>query len=485
MASIKSEITKGVFWIAVAKYSGIFISLGITAILARNISPAAFGTMAIATVIMSFLDIFTDMGIGPAIIQFKDLTKYQINSLFVISCAIGIVLSVALYFLSVQIADYYNDVKLINVTRCLCLCLLFNAFNIVPNGLMLKAKRFKTVALRTLGFQILCGMIAVWGAMHGWGIYALIVTPVMTSVGVFIVNFINYPQRFLFDIDFFVIKRIYSYSSFQFLFSFTNYFSRNLDKLIIGKYFSMSQLGYYEKSYRLMQLPLQNVTFVISPVLHPILSSLQDNKPELAVKNQRLLSILVRISFPIGLILYFCAREIIIIIFGHNWMPSVPIFQILALSLPLQMLLSTSGSIFQAAGKTNHMFYTGICNTVITVTGFLIAAIVFRTLDSMAWAWNVTLAINFVNTYIVMNKRTFDYSLYKFAQPFVPQILNTFISAIIAYLLMTVMIFDNIILELLYKIVVTAVPTFVMAKILGQYDIIELSRQLLEKCKRK
>ena len=82
MTSVKKEIAQGIFWIALAKYSGIVISLGITAILARNVSPEAFGTMAIATVLMVFLDIFTDMGIGAAIVQFKTLSKKQINTLF-------------------------------------------------------------------------------------------------------------------------------------------------------------------------------------------------------------------------------------------------------------------------------------------------------------------------------------------------------------------------------------------------------------------
>lgn len=479
MVSIKSEVTKGVFWIAVAKYSGIFISLGITAILARNVSPAAFGTMAIATVIMSFLDIFTDMGIGPAIIQFKDLTKHQINSLFVIGCAIGSVLALALYFLSVLIADYYNDTTLINVTRYLCICLLFNAFNIVPNGLMLKAKRFRTVALRTLGFQILCGIIAVCGALHGWGIYALIVTPIMTSIGVFTVNFINYPQRLTFDIDLSAIKKIWGYSSFQFLFSFTNYFSRNLDKLIIGKYFSMTQLGYYEKSYKLMQLPLQNITFVISPVLHPVLSSLQNNMTELANKNSRLLIILSQISFPIGLVCYFCAPEIILIVFGDNWEHSIPIFKILTISLPLQILLATGGAMFQAAGKTNHLFYIGISNTLITVLGFIFSAWYFRTLEAMAWAWNITLAINFLVSYIVMNKITFRFSLKNFFMPFLPQIINTFFCALSIYYLQSKIHVDNLFITLISKCFMIFVLNFVIAYILNQYNIFHVLSSMI------
>ena len=476
--SIKSELTKGVFWIAIARYSGIFISLGITAILARNVSPAAFGTMTVATVIMAFLDIFTDLGIGSAIIQFRNLTKHQINSLFMIGCAIGLIIASALFWGAIPLARFYNDNGLINVCRWLSLCSLFNALNIVPNALMMKAKKFKAVAIRTLSIQILCGSLAVWAALSGWGIYSLIISPVLSSIGVFSFNFCNYPQKFIIKLDTVVIKEIWGYSSYQFLFQIINYFSRNLDKLIIGKYFSMSQLGYYDKSYRLMMLPLQNITFVINPVLHPVLSNFQNDKKDLGNKNIRLLATLAQISFPLGAILYFCARDIILIIFGPDWMPSIPVFEILSFSIPLQILLSTSGSLFQAAGKTDHLFYTGCINTIVTVAGFMIAAILFKTIGAMAWAWVISLAICFINTYTFMNKKTFGISLRKFAKAFIPQIINTAIASLTAWVLINILHISNALLSVVYSSMAVLLPTFVMAYLLHQYNIISILQSI-------
>ncbi len=472
--SVKSEITKGVFWIALAKYSGIFISLGITAILARNISPEAFGTMAVATVLMAFLDIFTDMGIGPAIIQFKDLTRKQINSLFILGCSIGLLLSISLYLSAPLISIFYDDLVLVSICRLLSICLFFNALNIVPNGLMLKAKRFKTVALRTLFFQVLCGILAIFAAIKGFGIYALVITPILSSIGVFLVNFYNYPQKLILKIDFSSIKKVWSFSSYQFLFSIINYFSRNLDKLIIGKYFSMSQLGYYDKAYRLMQMPLQNITFVISPVLHPILSSLQNNKHELGEKNIKLITILSQISFPVGIAMYFSAPEIITIIFGKNWEQSIPIFQILAISLPLQILLSTSGSMFQAAGKTNHLFFSGLTNTLTTIIGFFVAAIKFKTIEAIAFAWDITLLLNFLTTYLFMNKLTFSFSFIKFIKSLIPQFINSFITIAISIIIINNIDIDNIILRLLFKLTIVALFSVIIAYFLKQYNIISI-----------
>lgn len=481
MASIKKELTKGVFWIAIAKYSGIVISLVITAILARNVSPAAFGTMAIATVIMAFLDIFSDMGLGVAIVQFKDLTNKQIESLFTISIALAITLTALLFSFSASIARYYGDPILTNIIKWLCICLFFKSLNIIPNGMMLRNKKFKDIAIRTLIFQIISGGIACWMALKGWGIYALLASPVISSIGIFGYNFYNYPQRPTFPIDMLVVKKVWSYSLYQFLFTLINYFSRNIDTLIIGKYFSMKELGYYEKSYRLMQLPLQNITFVITPVLHPILSSLQNNKDELAEKNIRLTKLLSNISFPLGIILFFCASPIILIIFGENWMPAIPVFKILALSVPLQVMLSTSGSIFQAAGQTKHLFFCGIQSSICTVGAFVIAAVFFRSIEAMAWAWVISATVNFAFTYFMMNKLTFKATSWRFFKSLLPQLLNSAIAVIVVYLAIKLWSPYNNILQILWVVLSTALSTLIMATLLHQYSVDKIFKSILSK----
>lgn len=474
--SIKKELAKGVFWIALAKYSGIFISLGITAILARNISPSAFGTMAIATVIMAFLDIFSDMGLGVAVVQFKDLDRFQFRSLFTLSIGIAIILTSSLYFLSDVVAQFYDDKVLKTIMRWLCICLFFNSLNIIPNGLMLRAKRFRAIATRTLSFQIISGGGACIAALNGWGIYALLITPIVTSIGVFTFNIYNYPLNPAWPINVEVVRKVWSYSVFQLLFNFINYFSRNSDKLIIGKFLSMQDLGYYEKSYRLMQMPLQNITFVITPVLHPVLSSLQNNPNELFNKNVRLTKILSQISFPLGIILYFCSAPIILIVFGKNWIPAIPVFEILSISVPLQLILSTSGSIYQAAGQTKHMFYCGLQSAACTVGSFILAAFYFRTMEAIAWAWDISLFINFFFCYWLMNRITFHTHALCFFKVFLPQLLNSAITIGIISLTNNIWKPNEAFLLILWNCGIIGVTSVIMGAILHQYSPKEMIR---------
>lgn len=272
-----NQLASGVFYTAISKYTGIFISLIVTAILARLLSPDEFGVVAVATVIITFFGIFTDLGISPAIIQNKELKEKDLSNIFSFTIFGGILLSVLFFISSWMIGNYYKNETLITICQLLSINLLFSALNIVPNALLYKDKLFRYIALRSLIVQLIGGFLSVIAALANAGLYALIINPIFSSIFIFIISYRKKPQQISFTLGLVSIKKILTFSSYQFLFNVINYFSRNLDKLLIGRYMSMGELGYYEKSYRLMMLPLQNITHVISPVMHPVFSEMQDD----------------------------------------------------------------------------------------------------------------------------------------------------------------------------------------------------------------
>lgn len=308
--SIKTEMLHGVVWSAIEKYSGLLVQLLITAVLARLLTPTDFGVIAIATVITTFFNMFTDMGIGAAIVQNQTLTREDLRSLFSFSVYAGVILAVLFFFSSYLISSFYDNVLLLPICQLLSLNLLFAAWNMVPNALIRKAKRFKFIAVRSFALLVVCGILSVSVALVGGGVYSLLITPILSSLAIFLVNYRQYPIKFSLSVRKKSLAKVFSFSIFQFLFSFVNYFSRNLDKLILGKYYSMSDLGYYEKSYRLMLLPMNYVTNVVTPVMHPILTTLQDDYAQLADKYNKILRLLLAISFPLGgFPLFLCRRH--------------------------------------------------------------------------------------------------------------------------------------------------------------------------------
>lgn len=475
--SIKQEMISGIFWTAIQKYSGLIVQIIVTAILARLLSPEDFGVVAVATVLIAFFTLFTDMGIGPAIIQKQDLTQDDLNSIFSFTVWGGIVLAALFFVVAYPIGHFYKEESLVLICQLLSINLLFAAWNIVPNALINKNKRFKFIAKRTLSLQVISGIISVFAAYHGLGLYALLISPILTAIGVFVLNFRKYPLQFSWQMHTEALKKIFSYSSFQFLFNFINYFSRNLDKLIIGRFFSMNELGYYEKSYRLMMLPLQYVTNVVTPVMHPILTLLQNDYKSLTEKYNKIIKLIATISFPLGVFLYFAADDIIYIIYGNRWEKAIPVFQILALSLPLQMILSTTGAIYQAAGKTNWLFYGGLSNTCCTVMGFIVAAVCFRTIESMAWAWDITLLINAVISYWILYKVVLRQSIREIIKLCVLPLTTALVIAVVLSIINEISMNNGHIIQLLFKSFLVCVVSIGFIQITGQYNLIDFIKR--------
>lgn len=418
MTSTKKQLLTGVFYTAISKYTGMAVSLIVAGILARIISPEDFGVVAIATVIITFFGIFTDLGIAPAIVQNKKLTNKDLSSIFSFTIWVGIIISFLFFLSSWPISQYYKNNTLLSICQWLSFDLFLASANIVPNAILFKNKQFKFIAIRSVIVQAIGGTVSVFAALMGAGLYALIINPIFSGFLLFIISFRKHPQKLKFSFGIASMRKIFSFTLYQFLFNSINYFSRNLDKLLIGKYMGMSPLGYYEKSYRLMMLPLQNITHVISPVMHPVFSEYQNDYKQLSFSYEKIIRLLAFIGLPLSVFLYFTAQEITLIIFGDKWMPSVRIFQILSLSVGVQIILSTSGSIFQAANATKTMFISGLLSTILNVSGILVGIFIFKNLEAVAWGICISFTVNFIQAYILMYKATFKLPIMTFCKQF-------------------------------------------------------------------
>lgn len=472
MSNIKKALFSGVFYTAIAKYSGIIISLVITAVLSRLLSPDDFGIVAVATVIIAFFNLFTDMGLSPAIIQKKELNSTDLSNIFSFTIWTGILLALLFFFCSWLIGTYYDSDILVTLCQLLAINLFFASANIVPNALFYKNKEFKFIAIRTLVIQIAGGTVAIAVALSGGGLYALIVNPILSSILLFAISFKRYPQTIRLTLGFSTIKKIFSYSTYQFFFNIINYFSRNLDKLLIGRYMGMNLLGYYEKSYRLMMLPLQNITQVITPVMHPIFSDYQNDLNQLSTSYEKIIRLLAYIGFPITVLLFFTSQELILILFGDQWLLSVPVFKILALSVGIQIILSSSGSIFQAANDTKSMFICGLFSSTLNVAGILTGIFYFQTLEAVAWCICITFTINFFQCYWVMYHITFKRNMIHFFKQLASPILATFILAAVLYGTSILIEHLHIIITLIIKGFLFLMITITYIQLSKEYDII-------------
>ena len=160
--TVGRQLASGVFYTSIAKYAGIVVTLVVSGVLARLFTPEEFGVVNIATVVIAFFAIFSDLGIGPAVIQHKNLDKRDLGGIFSLTLWSGAVMALLFFAASGLIASFYDDsAELRNILRILSANLFFAAANIVPNGLILKEKRFRFAAVRSLSVQVVGGAAAI------------------------------------------------------------------------------------------------------------------------------------------------------------------------------------------------------------------------------------------------------------------------------------------------------------------------------------
>lgn len=442
-------LKKGILVNFIAKYSNVFAQLIITSILARLLSPSDYGIISVIMIFIVFFNLLGDMGIGPAIIQNKDLQEDDISNIFIFTIFISIVLGIAFVFFSYFIAYIYNDKVYILLGRILCFSIIFNILLIVPNSILLKNKKFKIIGISNLITNLIAGSITIILAFKGFKYYSLVINSIIQAFFNFLIFF--YLSKIKINLSRFNIKsiqKIGKFSTYQFLFNFLNYFSRNADNILIGKFLGVNQLAYYDKSYRLMLYPIQNLTFVITPVLQPILSDYQDDKDIILTYYLKIVKLLGLMGVFFSVFCFFTAKEIILIMYGQQWIGSISSFRYLAISIGIQMMLSSSGSIFQSTGSADKLFVSGVFVSIITVSCIVIG-INFSDINTVSLGILIAYILNFIQTNNILIKRVFNKNMYYFYKN-LDFIIPIVLIMIISYKVFNIEL-DNYIYSFIYK----------------------------------
>lgn len=403
-----------------SKYSSAAFQLILAVVLARLLTPEEFGLVAIVTVFSTLFNVMADIGIGTAVIQYDDLSLRDYRGLFLFTGLIGLVLGGIFALLSNAFAFFYKNDELIYLSLLLSPSILFNAMNMVPNGLLLKNHLFRIIAVRTIVVTFGCGCIAILLALCGFGAYSLVANALLTSVVILLWNWkcsgLGLPSVHFID----PVKRVFSYSAFQALFGFLNYFARNLDNALVGYFMGATQLGYYDKSYRLMTYPNSYLTGIFSSVLQPFLAKKSTHKEVIYAFWIQLCKLLAFIGGFVTVIFFFCADEIILILFGEQWLPAAPALQGLSISLVLQMINSTSGAIFQSTWHTDYLFKCGLINTGISIV-LIVAGCSSNSIEFLAYAVSVAYVMHFLVTGLFLPGKVFGKSLLAYIREFASQ----------------------------------------------------------------
>lgn len=411
------DLRIGIIWGAIGQYGRILVLIIINMFLSRLLSPSEYGQVAMITVFITFFQLMTEAGLGPAIVQQRNFQQKDYANLFNISLIFSFVFAILFGLFGFVIALFYGNAIYIKFAWLLSIVVFFSGVQIVPNAVLLKNKQFKSINIINLCVTTICGLFGIFFAVSGLGVYTLIYNSILSAI---FTSFFIYKKSEVklirtFDLD--PMKKIWNFSRNQFGFNFINYFSRNSDSLLIGKFFNSDALGNYNKSYQLLMYPVTIFGGIVTPVLQPVLAKYQDNPKIITEFYFQLVKILATLTVPFSVFLMFSSKQIILLMFGDQWSEAVRPFSILSATVWIQVISSTAGAIFQSRNKSKELLVTGILSSIILVTSILIG-VILGTIESVAICLTFAFVINFIQSYWFLTQRVLNEKLIDFLKIF-------------------------------------------------------------------
>jgi O-antigen/teichoic acid export membrane protein len=365
--SLKGQVTLGLKWTSFAT-----ICLAITAILkisilARFLEKSDFGLMALVTFVMGFMNLFSDMGLSTAILHKQHISKKAYASLYWFNIVLCVILYVLLLLATPFISTFYNEPELNYLIPLLGLNLIIAGIGIQFKTIETKNLDFKGISIIDIIAAIISLIVAIWLAVNDYGVLSLVYSALtqyfISNLLFLIIGIRKYGLLFHFNLDEtipFLKIGIYQVGG-----QIANYFNRDLDILLIGKFFSTEILGGYSLAKQLVFRPAQIINPVLVKVASPALAKFQNDINSLKQNYLKLIKIVASINIPVYLAIILFAPFIVHIMYGSGFDNIVILVRILSVYMIFRAIGNPIGSLVIATGRTDLEFYWNILNLFI------------------------------------------------------------------------------------------------------------------------
>lgn len=351
------------------------LQMASTMVLARLLTPADFGLIGMVLVVVNFATMFKDAGLSMATVQKDKITHEQISTLFWINVLISVVLGLCVLAGSPLIARFYGKPELTAVTAALSISFILSGLSIQHTALLRRHMRFGNLAIVNIASQVITLTVTILLALYGWRYWALVGGSLTTALSRVILIFFFcpwIPGRMQKGTG---VRNMLKFGGHLTGFNFINYFSRNMDNILIGRFIGADALGLYAKAYQIVYMPLANVRNPINKIAIPILSSLKNNPERFRHYYGTIVFVLAILSMPVMAFCVMFAEDLILLIFGSQWLAMTDIFRLLAIAGFIQPVTGTRGALLIACGQSKVYLILGIITAVFSVTGFCVGII--------------------------------------------------------------------------------------------------------------
>lgn len=475
MNDIKHKTEQGFIWTFIETIINYSIQFIVGIILARILSPSEFGLIGMIMVFITVSQSLIYSGLNTALIQKKDCTNLDYSSVFYFNIFLGILLFLFLYFTSGFIADFYKTDQLNGIIKVLSLGLIIDAFGIIPQTILTKKMDFKTLTHISVISSILSGLVAVYMAYNNFGVWSLVALSLIKNI----INTIYYwfirIWKPIFVFSFSSLNGLYKFGKNLMLSNLIDVFYQNSLYIIIGKYYSAKELGFYNRAERFQALFSQTLTSVLAKVAFPALSNMNNNefiKDAYQKMLQRSMYLNSLLMFGLGAI----ASNLIPFLIGEKWNESIPLLQLLIFVGVLYPAQSLNSDILKVYGRSDYFLKLEIIKKTIAILILIISS--FFGIKMMI----VGLIIFSVIAYLInvyFSSKFVDYCLESQLKDIFPSIIISLIIGIVMYL-SVYWLTGSYLIKLIIQLIVGLVLVLIQGEILKNRDYQSFKNLLLK-----
>ena len=364
---LRKKVIAGLFWSVIQGAGAKLLTLGIFVVLARVLEPQELGVFATAMAVMGFLVLFADQGLGDAIVQRAEITREQLNAVFVINLGLASVIFIVLLITAPMIASYMCMPQLTDILRIAGVGIVINALSFTQQAMHRRNFGYRWLALCSLVSTLVAGVVGVFLALHGFGAVSLVIQ----SLTGFAINtallWTKTQWRFSFEFDFRGAIALLRYGASRLGTNLLHFGNTRSIEIFLASSLGPSALGLYLVGARVYEALLQFLSSAVLDVAHNGFSRLAHDRPAAIAAYMKAMTITAAVAVPPFCLLATLAPEVSSVVFGSKWAESADVMRPMALLGALQVLQFYNGTLCNALGKPSWVLALMIMRTTITV----------------------------------------------------------------------------------------------------------------------
>jgi len=371
--SLKKQAISGVYWAFLQQFSNQIINFIVSIILARVLFPADFGIISIIGLFIGVGTVLMDGGLTQSLIRTTNVTDEDFSIVFLFNLIASVFIYILIFFLAPQIAFFYNQDTLTKLIRCYCVVFVINAFSNIQHTRLMMNMDFKTELKVTLPSMIIANLVGITMAFSGFGVWSLVISSIFSSL----LNTIQlwYWSSWKPTLNFSKekVKQHFGYGYKLTLSGLLDTIFSNTYAIVIGKFFSIQELGYFNRADSLKQFPVNNVSSVLNKITFPLFSKIQNDDIKLKEVYKKIMQMVIFLIAPLLIFLAVLGEPLFRFLFTEKWLPAVPYFQILCFSGLLYPIHAYNLNILKVKGRSDLFLKLEVIKKIVIVLITLIA----------------------------------------------------------------------------------------------------------------